>query len=422
MKQILLLLFNVSLVFQVFGQAGTITGTILDSQSKDPLPGVSIIIKGTSKGTVSDAQGKYSITATEGETLSFSFIGYLTEEAMVGSQSVIDISLTPDILSLSEVTVTALGIKREKRTLGYAVSEVGSENIANNGETNPIASIAGKVAGVNISSTTAGPTGSSRVVIRGIRELQGNSQPLYVIDGVPAVNGNIGSANQWGGYDLGDGLSDINPNDIESISVLKGSAAAALYGSRALNGVILITTKSGKSNKGIGVELNSSWTIDEISTKMDERQKTYGQGNDGVFPTDPLQARNITSNWGPRFTDFETITQADGTVRPYKYIDNNIQDFFRLGNTWMNTIAVTGGSEKNTVRLSYSNIANKDIIPKSGYDKNILALRATSMITNKLTIDAKVNYAMEEVKNRPALTDNVNNIGNGLLGLAANFD
>ncbi|TDE16478.1 SusC/RagA family TonB-linked outer membrane protein [Dyadobacter psychrotolerans] len=422
MKNFFLLIFFLLLTCQLHAQSVTVKGTITDSENKDPLPGVSVLIKGTTQGTATTTNGGYSIDVPKGAVLTFSFIGYSAKEVTVGSETIIDVSLSPDTQILSEVTVTALGIKREKRALGYAVSDVGSENIANNGETNAIASIAGKVAGVSISSTTAGATGSSRVVIRGIRELQGSNQPLYVIDGVPAVNGNIGSASQWGGFDLGDGLSDINPNDIESISVLKGSAAAALYGSRALNGVILITTKSGKANKGIGIELNSSFTIDQISTRMDERQKVYGQGNDGVFPTDPLQSRNITSNWGPKFTDFETITQADGTVRPYKYMDDNIQDFFRAGKTSMNTIAVSGGKDDNTVRLSYSNIANSDIVPKSGYDKNIFAIRATSKITNNLTVDTKINYMTEKVRNRPALTDEVNNIGNGLLGLAANFD
>ena len=155
---------------------------------------------------------------------------------------------------------------------------------------------------------------------------------------------------------------------------------------------------------------------------MDERQKTYGQGNDGVFPTDPLQSQNITSNWGPSFAEETEITQRDGTVRPYRYLDNNIQDFFETGKTFMNTISLAGGGEDTNVRLSYSNITNDDIIPKSGYDKDIFSIRATSKITKKLTVDAKANYADERVKNRPALTDDMNNIGNGLLGLAANFD
>lgn len=421
MRQLLLICLTLG-AFHAFSQSADVRGTVRDAKSREPMPGVSVLVKGTATGTATRADGTFSIEVKKGAILLLSFIGYETREIEVSGQSNLEVFMEEDEMQLSEVTVTALGIKREKKALGYAVSDVGSENIANNGETNPIASIAGKVAGVSISSTTAGPTGSSRVVIRGIRELQGSNQPLYVIDGVPAVNGNVGNATQWGGFDLGDGLSDINPNDIESISVLKGSAAAALYGSRALNGVILITTKSGKSSKGIGVEFNSSLTLDRISTHLDKRQKLYGQGNDGVFPTDPLQARNITSNWGPRFSDFETITQADGTVRPYKYMENNIQDFFNVGKTWMNTLSVSGGRDENTARFSYSNVTNDDIVPRSGFDKHIFSLRAASKISDRLSIEGKVNYTTEKVRNRPALTDNVNNIGNGLLGLAANFD
>jgi TonB-linked SusC/RagA family outer membrane protein len=422
MKKLLLIMIGLALLCDAYSQSVTISGTVYDADTQSPLPGVSIVVKGSIGGTVSDAQGKYRIEIPQDGILIFSFIGATTQEISYTGQSTVDVSMQFNALELEGVTVTALGIKREKRVLGYSVSDIKSENIAGNGEVNPIASIAGKVAGVSITGTTAGPTGSTRVVIRGVRELQSNSQPLYVIDGVPAANGNVGSASQWGGFDLGDGLSDINPNDIESISVLKGSAAAALYGSRALNGVILITTKTGNAGKGLGIEFNSSLTIDQISTRLDKRQKRYGQGNDGVFPTDPIQSQNITSNWGPAFSDAETITQRDGSERPYKYNENNIQDFFELGKTFMNTISVTGGTETTNMRLSYSNITNADIIPKSGYDKDIFALRTTSNITKKLKADTKISYADERVRNRPALTDDVNNIGNGLLGLAANFD
>ena len=233
MKHVLLFVMLVGLVVKVHGQSVQVSGTISDADGNSPLPGVSILVKGTTNGTFSDADGKYVIDVAKGSTLIFSFIGYATEEIVIGDQTSVNISLAASSEMLSEVTVTALGIKRERKALGYAVADIGNKDITGNGETNAISSIAGKLAGVSVSGTTAGPTGSTRVVIRGIRELSANSQPLYVIDGVPAVNGNIASASQWGGMDLGDGLSDINPNDIESISVLKGSAAAALYGSRA---------------------------------------------------------------------------------------------------------------------------------------------------------------------------------------------
>jgi TonB-linked SusC/RagA family outer membrane protein len=422
MKRLLLIIIGLALLCDAYSQSVAISGTVYDADTQSPLPGVSIVVKGSIGGTMSDAQGKYRIEIPQDGILIFSFIGATTQEIAYTGQSTVDVYMQFNALELEGVTVTALGIKREKRVLGYSVSDIKSENIAGNGEVNPIASIAGKVAGVSITGTTAGPTGSTRVVIRGIRELQSNSQPLYVIDGVPAVSGNLGSASQWGGFDLGDGLSDINPNDIETISVLKGSAASALYGSRALNGVILITTKTGNSGKGLGIEYNSSLTIDEISTKLDARQKKYGQGRNGVLSSAPLAARDITTNWGPAFDEVETIKQMDNTDRPYEYMENNIQDFFKSGKTFMNTISVTGGNENTNMRLSYSNVTNSDIIPTSGYDKDIFSLRTKSKITQRLTADTKVSYAVDRVRNRPALTDDVNNIGNGLLGLAANFD
>lgn len=397
-------------------------GTVVD-EAGQPLPGVSVVLRGTTRGTTTNNQGVYSISvpATRG-TLVFSFLGFAPQEFNLGTQTQINVTLLERSETISDIVVTALGIERQKRELGYAVSDISSADIAGFGEPNPIASIAGKVAGVNISTTTAGPTGSSRVVIRGIRELQGSNQPLYVIDGVPAVNGNIGSANQWGGFDLGDGMSDVNPNDIESISVLKGASAAVLYGSRALNGVILITTKSGRGSKGLGIEFNSSLTTDEISTKLDEVQKIYGQGNNGLVQRTANEASNVTSSWGPKYTEIESIIQRDGQLRPYKYIENNVQDFFRTGLTAMNTLSLTGGNDKQNLRFSYSNVANKDIIPGSGYDRNNFSLRAESEIAKGLTIEVIGSLMGEKVRNRPALTDDVNNIGNGLIGLAGNFD
>lgn len=403
-------------------QTRSIAGLVTNSQGT-PIAGVNVRVKGKNTASLTNAAGRYNIEVSgSNEVLTFSFLGYSSQEIKVNNQSQINITLVESQEKIDDVVVTALGIKRQKRELGYAVSELNNDQITGFGEPNAIAAMAGKVAGVNISTTTAGPTGSSRVVIRGIRELQGSNQPLYIIDGVPAVNGNIGSADQWGGFDLGDGMADINPNDVESISVLKGASAALLYGSRALNGVILITTKSGQGKKGLGIEFNSSLTTDKISTKLDEVQKIYGQGTNGVLPRTVLEAGNIASNWGPRYTDEETIIQRNGVVRPYNYINNNIQDFFRTGITAMNTLSITGGNENQNLRFSYSNIDNKDIIPGSGYDRNNFSFKGQSKIAEGLTIEAKGSLMLENVDNRPALTDDVNNIGNGLIGIAGNFD
>ncbi len=402
-------------------QQTTLKGNVINERGI-PFPGVSIHVKGTSKRTVSDSNGGFTFQdVAPNSTIVVSYLGYASQEIALGNRTTIQVTLKEQPQEISNVVVTALGIKRQKRELGYAVSDVSGDDISGFGEANPIASLAGKVAGVDISTTSAGPSGSSRVVIRGIRELQGNNQPLYVIDGVPAINGNIGSANQQGGYDLGDGLADINPNDIENISVLKGASAAALYGARALNGVILITTKSGKGKKGIGIEVNSSLTTDHISTKQEDVQKIYGQGNNGLPHLTPENAR-IFNNWGPRYTDLDSIVQRDGTMRPYKFIENNVEGFFRTGITNINTLSLQGGNDYGSLRFSYSNVNSKDIIPKSGYDRNNFSFKGDAKLTDKITMEVKASLMRENVKNRPALSDELNNIGTGLIGLAGNFD
>ncbi len=348
-----------------------VEGSVRDAADGQPLSGATVLIKGKTGGASTNSAGKFSITVPNTDAvLVISSLGFVSKEVRVGAQVSIDVTLSREESELKSVVVTALNIKRQKGALGYAVSEATAKDIAGFGETNAMQSLAGKLAGVTITGTTAGPTGSSRITIRGVRELLGNNQPLYVIDGVPAVNGNIGSADQNGGFDLGDGLSDINPNDVESITVLKGASAAVLYGSRALNGVVLITTKSGRGRKGIGVEFSSNMTVDRVNTKLDEVQKLYGQGNNGLLPRTVGEAPNIVDSWGPRYTEADSILQRDGTMRPYKYIDGNMKDFFRHGITWLNTVAVTGGNEHANMRASYSNISSKDVNPKAGFSRN----------------------------------------------------
>lgn len=407
---------------QLIGQGNKVTGTVTGAEDGTPLIGVTIL-SSSGTGTVSDIDGNFSLIVSADETLQFSYIGYLSQSINVGNRSTIDVVLEQDLQQLEEIVVTALGIERDKKALGYSITEVGSENIARNGEINAINSLAGKVAGINISTTTAGPSGSSRVIIRGISEIDGNNQPLYVIDGVPVDNGTLGQANQNGGFDLGDGLSDINPDDVESISVLKGASAAALYGARALNGVILVTTKKGsKAGKGWSVDFNSTVTLDRISTKLDERQEIYGQGSNGIPPETIDRARNITSNWGGQFDPSVTVTQVDGTDRPYGLIKNNIQDLFEDGVTYNNTIALSGGSQDANIRMSFTDIDNSDILPNASLERQNATLRAYSKLGKYFEIDGKLSYITEKVNNRPALTDEVTNIGNGVIGLAMNFD
>ena len=395
---------------------------IISTEDGKPLPRVNVVVKGTTAGTATNFSGEYIIEVNANDILVFSFLGFKSQEVKVSDKTIINIILEEDIRGLEEVVVTALGIKREKKALGYSVTEVKADDISKNGEMNAIASLAGKVAGVDITQTTAGPSGSKRVVIRGISELDGNNQPLYVIDGVPVENSTLGQASEFGGFDLGDGTADLNPEDIESISVLKGASASALYGSRAMNGVILITTKSGATGEGLGIDFNSSSTFDAVSTKLDEYQTTYGQGSNGILPREGQPANNITSAWGPKLDPSITILQRDGIEHPYRLVKDNIQDFFRVGRTLSNSIALSSGNETGSVRFSYSNVNNKDIIPESGLERNSFNLRGKTKLGKLIDLDAKASYMTEEVDNRPAMTDDVTNIGNGLVGIVPNFD
>lgn len=415
------ILFAFALVAQ--GQQRLITGTVTDFQENLTLPGVSVVVKDTGRGTITNAQGQYEIMASPGEVLVFSFVGMITEEIMIEERDILNVVLIQDIAFLDEVVVTALGISREAKALGYSVTTVSGDQISQTGEVNPISSLAGKVAGLDITETTAGPSGSRRVVIRGISEIMGNNQPLYVIDGVPVENTSLGQATEWGGFDLGDGTADLNPEDIESISVLKGPSASALYGSRALNGVILITTKSGSTARpGMGIEFTSTTTFDVVSTKLNEYQTTYGQGSNGLLPRSGQMANNVTSAWGPRLNPDSLILQRDGELRPYTLVKDNIQGFFDVGTTTQNTISITQNAENASMRFSYGNVYNNDIVPGSGLVRNNFSLRGTSSIADFIQLDSRVAYTTERVNNRPAMADAVNNIGNGLVGLAPNVD
>lgn len=256
-KLFLMMSLMTLLTFGLTAQSMSVKGKITDDAG-EPVFGANIVVKGTNQGTVSNDQGEYAISVEKGATLIFSYIGFGNKEIVVGNSTVIDVSLNPDLLE--EIVVTALGIKREKKALGYSVSEVKGDELTQARTVNIANSLQGKVAGLNISSIASGAGGSSRIVIRGNGSISGNNQPLIVVDGIPINNDNLGSAGMWGGGDRGDGISSLNPDEIENISVLKGATAAALYGSRASNGAILVTTKGGKKGaKGIGVEVNSNY-------------------------------------------------------------------------------------------------------------------------------------------------------------------
>jgi len=303
---------------------------------------------------------------------------------------------------------------------GESFQEARTNNLANQ--------LAGRVAGVNVSQIAGGPAGSSRVIIRGNKSLLGNNQPLYVVDGIPMDNSGFGQAGIWGGRDQGDGMSSINPDDIESITVLKGANAAALYGARGANGVINIVTKKGTARKGIGIEFVSNYVFEKINDLRDY-QTEFGQGN--FDRSDPLNAFSEripyaprtqaesynnwgTSSWGPRLGSVDSFVLFDGTVHPYVNAGDNFKRYFETGSSWTNTLALTGGSATQNFRISFSNLNNKSIVPNSGFDRKNVSLSTNSKFGEKITFTSKVLYSNEYANNRPYLSDSP---ANGILAM-----
>lgn len=409
-----LLVFSFLLSGLTFAQQ-TISGSVTD-ESGLPLPGATVAVEGTSTGTTTDFDGNYSIQAADGQTLVISYVGYKSVSIAVGAGADYSASLQPDQL-LEEVVVTALGIERNTKALGYSVTQVGGEEVSEIKSTNAINALQGKIAGVQITGNSTGAKGSTRVIIRGNSSLSGNNMPLYVIDGIPIDNTNLGSAGVWGGADAGDGISALNPDEVRSVSVLKGGAAAALYGSRASNGVILITTKSGAGTEGVQVEVNSSVQFDDIRNDPFDPQRTYGQGRDYSKNSDNV---DTYANWGPEL-DGTSVEQWDGVSRPYTDKGNNLNKFYNTGTTLINTVAVSTSSEKSNLRLSFSNLQNEDIIPNSTLNRNTLGLN-TSQSFGKFTANVNMKYIVDDAIGAPRLSDSPGNANFGIRLFAPNID
>lgn len=409
-KKINYFLTFVALLFLqgVMAQTSTVTGLVSDANGA-PLPGVNVVEKGTINGASTDFDGNYSISVSNNATLVFSSLGYANKEIAVDGQNTINLSLDEDASQLDEVVVTALGIRKSTKALGYSLTEVGGDEIATVKTPNAINSLQGKIAGVAISQNSTGASGSSRVVIRGASSLSGSNQPLYVVDGIPISNDNSGSASLWGGSDGGDGISSINPDDIESISVLKGGAASALYGSRASGGVIIITTKTGKGQEGFGVEISSQVTFDRVDTSLQDFQTEYGQGLRAAAPANAAGALEAGFNsWGPRFND-SSVPQWDGVSRPYTYKGNNIDKFYNTGSTFINTVALTDAKEGLSYRFSVSDLTNEDIIPNSGFNRKSISLNTTVVLGKKLTQQVNAKYIIQKINNAARLSDSPGN-------------
>lgn len=413
-KLLVLFLFTVTAGF-TYAQR-QVSGKVTSGEDGSSLPGVNVVVAGSQQGSITDVDGNYKIEVSDGTTLKFSYIGYLDQEIQVGNQSVIDVVMSPDVTQLNEVVVTAFGIEKEKKALGYSVTELNGDDFVKAREINLGDALQGKVAGVNVSNIGSGVAGSSRVIIRGNTSLSGNNEPLYVIDGVPMDNSQQGAAGMWGGSDWGDGLSSLNPDDIQNISVLKGNTAAALYGSRASNGVILITTKKGTSRKGIGVDFSSTYTGEKFINNYDFQQQ-YGHGDRGAKPTSANEGLEYGgSAWGAKL-DGSMVPQFDGVERPYSYMGDNFNNYYRTGSTFTNTLALTGGSDTQTFRFSFSDLRNNAITPNSGMNRQNFSLSTNSVWAKKLTLSAKMQYSREDVQNRARLSDAPGNANYTLVAL-----
>lgn len=381
----------------------TVSGTVTSSETGDPLVGVTILVEGTTTGAFTNESGAYTLRIPEGGTnLIFSFINKKQEVVAIDGRSTIDVKLVDDLMNLDEVVITSVGLKKQKRSLGYATQNVNNDLLVKASNPNVITSLAGKVAGVQINQATGAVGGSARIVIRGSRSFTGNNQPLFVIDGIPIDNSQLASQDRRSNADFGNAAQDINPDDVESINVLKGPAAAALYGSRAANGAIMITTKSGKNAASRGrkaeISVSSSLTFDEIMYKPDQ-QTTFGGGNQGIYSAIPFNA------WGPRIEGQTVLNplnafpnEADSvSLRAYDAYDQ----FYQTGETWTNTFSLAGGDRKNDYRLSFSDTRQTGIAPNTDFNRTTVTGRAGANITDKLRTDFSVTFTRTQSDNIP---------------------
>ncbi|WP_299431793.1 SusC/RagA family TonB-linked outer membrane protein [uncultured Maribacter sp.] len=395
-KNVLKLLFMLSILFCYSMQAQTtVSGTVVDPSGL-PLPGVNITEKGTSNGVSTDFDGNYSINANSSSVLLFSYLGFVSQEITVGNQKTISITLIESLEALDEVVVTALGIKKEKKALAYAVQEVDSETITATANPNATSALQGKVAGVNITNS-GGITGKPRIDIRGASSLSGNDQLLWVIDGVPFSTQDFttDAEDLFGGNSNGGGFLDINPDDIESMSVLKGGPAAALYGARGGNGVVLITTKSGKRSQGLGISYTGSTTFSKAGYFLDT-QKEYGQGIDGVYDSSSRVA------WGPRFDGVERVAWTGESI-PYQSESNLLEDFTRTGVSTRHAITFTKGSEDGNFKVLVSKDDTQGIYEGQALERLNFDFKANYDINPWLNVDAKVSYINTQGFQRPTI-------------------
>ncbi|HNW49584.1 MAG TPA: SusC/RagA family TonB-linked outer membrane protein, partial [Prolixibacteraceae bacterium] len=418
----------------VFAQSRTITGTVTDSDDGSTLPGVSVVVKGTTIGTVTNIDGKFSLNVPkDAKVLRLSFVGFAAKEVDITSTSNFSIVLDKETYSVDEVVVTALGVSREKKALGYSVAEVkGDElNKARGGVSNPLNSLTGKVAGLQVTGASGNIGGSSKIVLRGVKSLSGSNQPLFVIDGVPLEGTDFNTtdaARGAGGYDYGNLIQDINPDDIASISVLKGPNASALYGSRASNGVVMITTKKGAKGKGLGVTFNTSLGFEKVN-KLPVMQNEYGGGYSDFIPAE-INGKTFNAidygtdeSWGPKYDSnidylswYDLAKWEDGgkvgdpTTSKWTPSKNDIGSFFELGTNLTNNISISKASENASIRASFSNMTLDGYMPNSSLDKNSFNISGTASDNKYYEFSANLTYLNQKAKGRPETGYGDNNV------------
>ncbi|WP_266365616.1 SusC/RagA family TonB-linked outer membrane protein [Tellurirhabdus rosea] len=413
-------------------QDRTVTGKVTGSEDGAPIPGVNVSLKGSTRGTSTDTEGNYRLAVPDGQSLVFSFVGMLPQEVAVGNRTVVNVALVPDLKMLSEVVVTAVGIERQNRSLGYSVERLSADRLVQKSEPDVLRAMQGKIPGVNINGSGGTAGSSARITIRGANSFLGTNQPLFVVDGIPYDNSlNENASFRDNGAAVSSRIADLDPNNIASMTVLKGAAAAALYGTRAANGVIVITTKSGTnrpSKKGLEVTFNTSFSAENIASYPDF-QNTYGSGSQGVYA-------NANGTWGPAFglgrtyaangnwvantsgvdsipvwVGYNTFAanypalaaqyglRANGNV-PYRAYPDNVRNFFRQGSLFENSISVSGGGPKASVTAVVSRTDQKSYFPGSGFERTNVSVGGNTNLDNGLTVGANLAYT-NTIQNSP---------------------
>lgn len=423
----------------------TVQGTVRDQETNLPLSGVTISSQGKSLGATNES-GAFSIQVSRGANVTFALIGYNAHTEQINNGGTRTIQLATSSREVEEVVVTALGIEREAKGLGYAISTVKGDELTNAVSNNWSDGLKGKVAGLNLTQASSGPINSTRINLRGDRSLSGNNEAMIVIDGIPMVNGKLSSgvndAYGVGGADVpidfGNGLSDLNPDDIESISVLKGAAATALYGSRAANGALIVTTKSGTTKKGLGISFNSNSSINDV-LRWPDFQHEYGQGAnqrnaDGELYYSYQDSEDGTHNgatssaFGPKFAgqsyfQYDPATGEQSATRlpwvPYK---NNVKDFWRTGSTFMNSLAIEAGTDKYTGRFSLGHTKNEWIMPNTGFERIVVSANNRFEVTDKLSVSSRISYTNKTSDNLPATGYNNQSISYFMIFQNPNID